>query len=146
MKIQNEAVEFEENMPLTVFRKGDLIACRGSDEYCLNVTGLTNDIDCKRMTLRSKVKGNIFKLHSEDEEDVVIFQREDKWKGGNMQFAYILGTEKDEMVQVNATRFAEEKGIFFAVDKSEFEEIREIVLALSALWCMNMNSLKHSRK
>ena len=28
------------------------------------------------------------------------------------------------MVQVNATRFATEKGIFFAVDKAGFEEIR----------------------
>ena len=58
---------------------------RRSDEYCLNVIGLTNDIDFKRMTPRSKVKGNILKLYSEDEEDVVIFQREDKSKGGNMQ-------------------------------------------------------------
>ena len=33
------------------------------------------------------------------------------------------------MVQVNATRFATEKGIFFAVHKAGFEEIRETVLA-----------------
>ena len=33
------------------------------------------------------------------------------------------------MVQVNATRFATEKGTFFAVDKAGFEEIRETVLA-----------------
>ena len=90
MDIQNEAVEFEENMPLTVFRKGDLIAFRGRDEYCLNIIELTNDIHFKRMTPRSKVKGNILTLHSEDEKDVVIFQRGDKWKGGNMQFAHIL--------------------------------------------------------
>ena len=30
MEIQNEAVEFEENMPLKVFRKGNLIAFRES--------------------------------------------------------------------------------------------------------------------
>ena len=90
VEIQNEAVEFEENMPLSVFRKGDLIAFRGSDEYCLNIIELTDDIDFKRMTPRSKVKGNILTLHFEDEEDVVIFQREDKWKGGNMQFAHVL--------------------------------------------------------
>ena len=89
-EIQNEAVEFEENMPLTVFRKGDLIAFRGGDEYCLNIIELTNGIDFKRMTPRLKVKGNILTLRSEDEKDVVIFQREDKWKGGNMQFAHIL--------------------------------------------------------
>ena len=94
MDIQNEAVEFEENMPLTVFRKGDLMAFRESDRYCLNIIELTNNIDFKRMTPRSKVKGNILTLHSEDEEDVVIFQREDKWKGGYVQFAYILRTEK----------------------------------------------------
>ena len=45
VEIQNEAVEFEENMPLTVFRKCDLIAFRGSDGYCFNITELTNDID-----------------------------------------------------------------------------------------------------
>ena len=87
-------MEFEENMPLTVFRKGDLIAFRESDRYCLNIIELTNNIDFKRRTPRSKVKGNILTLHSEDEEDVVIFQREDKWKGGNIKFAYILRTEK----------------------------------------------------
>ena len=77
VEIQNEAVEFEENMPLTVFRKGDLITCRGSDGYCFNVIELTNDIDFK-MTSRSKVKGNTLTLHCEDEEDAVIFQREDQ--------------------------------------------------------------------
>ena len=91
-------MEFEENMPLTVFRKGDLIAFRESDRYCLNIIELTNNIDFKRRTPRSKVKGNILTLHSEDEEDVVIFQTEDKWKGGNMKFAYILRTEKNKMV------------------------------------------------
>ena len=96
MEIQNEAVEFKENMPLTIFRKGDLIAFRESDGYSLNIIELTNDVDFKRMTPRSKVKGNILTLHSEDEEDVVIFQREDKWKGGNMQFAHILRTEKKQ--------------------------------------------------
>ena len=50
------------------------------------------------------------------------------------------------MVQVNATRFATEKGIFFAVEKAGFEEIRETVLASSALWCMNMRNLKLSRE
>ena len=97
VEIQNEAVEFEENMPLTVFRKCDLIAFRGSDRYYFNIIELTNDIDFKKMTPRSKVKGNILTLHSEDEEDVVIFQREDQWKGDNMQFAHILRKEKEEM-------------------------------------------------
>ena len=66
-------MEFEENMPLTVFRKGDLIACGESDGYCFNVIELTNDIDFKKMTFKSKVKGNILTLHCEDEEDAVIF-------------------------------------------------------------------------
>ena len=81
------------------------------------------------MTPRSKVKGNILTLHFEDEEDAVIFQKEDPCKGGNMQFAHILRKEKDEMVQVNATRFPAEKRIFFAVYKDRFEEIRETTLA-----------------
>ena len=89
MEIQNESVESEETMPLTVFRKGDLIAFRRSDEYCFNIIELTNYIDFKKMTPRSKVKRNILTFHSEDEEDVVIFQREDQWKGG------------EEMAQVN---------------------------------------------
>ena len=59
----------------------------------------------------------------------MIFQREDQWKGGNMQFAYILRKEKEETVQINATRFTTEKGIYFAVGKAGFEEIRETVLA-----------------
>ena len=73
VEIQNEAVEFEENMPLIVFRKGHLIAFRGSD---FNIIELTNDIDFRKVTPRSKVKGNILTLHSVYEEDVVIFQRE----------------------------------------------------------------------
>ena len=68
-------------------------------DICFNIIKLTNNIDFKKMTPRSKVKGNILTLYSEYKEDVVIFQREDKWKGGNMQFAHILRTEKDEMVQ-----------------------------------------------
>ena len=47
MEIQNEAVEFEENMPLTVFRKSDLIAFRGSEGYCFNVIELTSDTQVK---------------------------------------------------------------------------------------------------
>ena len=46
-----------------------------------------------------------------------------------MQFAHILRKERDEMVQVNATRFATEKRVFFAVYKAEFEEICETTLA-----------------
>ena len=71
-------MEFEENVPLTVFRKGDLIACKESDGFCCNVIELTNDISFKKMTSRSKVKGNILTLHCEDEENSVIFQREDQ--------------------------------------------------------------------
>ena len=37
-------------MPLTVFKEGDLIACRGSDGYCFNVIELTGDADLKKMT------------------------------------------------------------------------------------------------
>ena len=73
MEIKNEAVEVAENMPLRVFRKCDLIAFRGSDGHCFNIIELTNGIDFKKMTPRSKVKGNILTLHSEDEKDVVMF-------------------------------------------------------------------------
>ena len=101
VEIQNEAVEFEQNMPLTVFRKGDLIAFGGSDGYCFDIIELTNDTDSKKMTLLTKVKGNILTLYSKDEQNVVIFQREDQWEDGKMQFAHILRKEKDQMVQVN---------------------------------------------
>ena len=37
-----------------------------------------------------------------------------------MQFAHILRKEKEEMVQVNAARFATEKGIFFSLDLKTF--------------------------
>ena len=46
-RYQNEAVEFEENMSLTLFRIGDLIAFRGSDGYCFNIIEITNDIDSR---------------------------------------------------------------------------------------------------
>ena len=46
-----------------------------------------------------------------------------------MQFAHILRKEKDEMVQVNVTRFVIEKKILFAVYKAGFEEIRDTALA-----------------
>ena len=96
MEIQNKALEFEENMALTAFRKGDLIACRESDGYCFNIIELINDVDFKNMTSRLKVKRNIFTLHCKDEEDAVIFQKEHQWKSGNMQFAHILRKERDK--------------------------------------------------
>ena len=78
------------------------------------------------MTPRPNVKGNILTLHSEDEEEVVIFQRECQCKGSDMQFAHNL---RKEMVQVNAISFATEKRIFLAVYKAGFEEICETALA-----------------
>ena len=79
VEIQNEALEFEENMSLTVFRKDDLIAFRESDGYCFNVIELANDINFKKMTPRSKANKNMLTLYSEDEEDLLIFQREYQW-------------------------------------------------------------------
>ena len=68
VEIQNEAVEFEVNMPLTAFKAEDLIACRG---YCFND-------DFKKMTPRSILKGNILTLYSG--HDVVVFQGEEQWQ------------------------------------------------------------------
>ena len=51
------------------------------------------------------------------EDDVVAFQREEQWKGCSIQFAHIARTEKYEIVQVNASRFSIEKGVFFVIDK-----------------------------
>ena len=79
-------MEFEENMSVTVFRKGDLIAFGGS----FDLIELTNDIDFKKMTPRSKVKGNILTLHFEDEQDVVTLQKANQWEDGKMQFFLIL--------------------------------------------------------
>ena len=59
----------------TVFKAEDMIACRGSDGYCFND-------EFKKMTPRSKVRGNILTLCSED--DVVVFQREEQWKGSSI--------------------------------------------------------------
>ena len=59
VEIQNKAVEFEENKPLIVFRKDDLIAFRGSDGYCFNIIELTNEIDFKKITSTSKIKGTL---------------------------------------------------------------------------------------
>ena len=76
------------------------------------------------MTPRTKVKGNILSLFSE--EDIVVFQREEHWKGGNMLFAHILRTESDEIVQLNASKYATENGIFFALDKPAYDKVCQI--------------------
>ena len=137
-------MEFEENMSVTVFRKGDLIAFGGS----FDLIELTNDIDFRKMTPRSKVKGNILTLHFEDEQDAVTLQKANQWEDGKMQFAQIVRKEKDEMVgemvQVNK-RFATEKGIFFAVEKAGFEEIRESALAFECS-VVHGYDLRHSRE
>ena len=87
-------MEFEVNMPLIVFKEGNLIAFRGSDGHCFNVIELTGDVDFKKMIPRSKVKLSILTLYSKD--GVVIFQQEEQWRGGSMQSVHILGTEKDK--------------------------------------------------
>ena len=79
------------------------------------------------MTPRSKVKENILTLYSED--DVVVFQRGQQWKVGSIQLAHILRTEKYEIVQVNAARFAIDKGAFFVIDKVGFDDIYETTLS-----------------
>ena len=92
VEIQNEAVDFEENKPLTVFRKDNLIA--GSDGYFLNIIKLTKGIDFKKMTPRSKVKENTrgketSSSGSEDEEqqesvvDIVVYVRQHRTKGNH---------------------------------------------------------------
>ena len=50
------------------------------------------------------MKGNILTLYSED--DVVVFQHAEQWKGGSMQYAHILVIKKYKIVQVNAAMFA----------------------------------------
>ena len=82
VEIQNEVTEFEVNMPLIVFKEGHLSTFRGSDAYYFNVIEPTGDVDFKKMTSRSKMKGNILILHSED--DGVAFQREEQWKADNL--------------------------------------------------------------
>ena len=123
-KFKTEGMEFEANVPPTVFKEGNLIAFRDSDGYYFNVIELTGDV-----TRMSKVKENILTLYSED--DVVAFQQEEQWKSGSIQFVHILRTEKYEIVQVNAARFlfAIEKGAFFASDKVGFDDICETALS-----------------
>ena len=81
-----------ENNPLTVCRKDDLIAFRGSNGYCFNIIELTDGIDFKKMTPRSKVKGTFegketSSSGSEDEEqqesvvDPVVHVRQHRTKG-----------------------------------------------------------------
>ena len=123
-KSKTAGMKFEANMPLTVFKKGNLTAFRGSDGYCFNVIELTGDV-----TRLSKVKKNILTPYSED--DVVAFQREEQWKGGSIQFVHILRTGKCEIMQVNAARFffAIEKGAFLVSDKVGFDDICETALS-----------------
>ena len=120
------AIEGEETSSM-VLKKGQLIAFRGCEGYCFNAIELTADIDLQKVTPRKKVKGNILTLYSED--DVNVFQREEQWKGGNMLFAHILRTESDEIVQLNASKYATENGTFFALDKPAYDKVCEIAAA-----------------
>ena len=90
-------MDFEKNKPLTVFRKDDLIAFREGDGYCFNIIELTNDIDFKKMTPRSKVKGTLkgketSSCSSEDEEqqesvvDPIVYVRQHRTKGNRYHF------------------------------------------------------------
>ena len=113
------------------FKKGELIAFRGTDYYNFNVIELTNQVDPSKIKARSKVKGNILTIYSE-EGDVVIFQQEEQeeqWQGGSMLFAHVLRTDNDEIVVLNATRFVTEEGTFFAMEKTAFDEVSLIAEA-----------------
>ena len=74
------------------------------------------------MRPRSKVT-----LYSED--DVIVFQRKEQWNGGSIQFAHIVKTEKYEIVQVNGSRFAKGKGVYFVIYKAGFDDICETALS-----------------
>ena len=65
-------------------------------------------------------------LHSEDEEDVMIFQREDQSKGGNTKFAHMA---KQTKWCKSMQQDLPQKRDLFAVDKAGFEEICETALA-----------------
>ena len=110
------------------FKKGELMAFRGTDDYNFNVIELTNQVDPSKIKARSKVKGNILTIYSE-EGDVVIFQQEEQWQGGSMLFAHVLRTDNDEIVVLNATRFVTEEGTFFAMEKTAFDEVSLIAEA-----------------
>ena len=101
------------------FKKGELIAFRGTDDYNFNVIELTNQVDPSKIKARSKVKGNILTIYSE-EGDVVIFQQEEQWQGGSMLFAHVPRTDNDEIVVLDATRFVTEEGTCFAMEKNCF--------------------------
>ena len=126
IQLQGMTIEGEETSSM-VLKKGQLIAFRGCEGYCFNAIGLTADIDLQKVTPRKKVKRNILTLYSED--DVIVFQREEQWKGGNMLFAHILRTESDEIVQLNASKYATENRTFFALDKPAYDKVCEIAAA-----------------
>ena len=126
IQLQGMAIEGEETSSM-VLKKGQLIAFRGCEGYCFNAIELTADIDLQKVTPRKKVKGNILTPYSED--DVIVFQREEQWKGGNTLFAHILRTESDEIVQLNASKYATENGTFFALDKPAYDKVCEIAAA-----------------
>ena len=46
-----------------------------------------------------------------------------------MLFAHILRTESDEIVQLNASKYATENGTFFALDKPAYDKVCEIAAA-----------------
>ena len=50
-------------------------------------------------------------------------------EGVSMLFTYIFSTEGDEIVQLNASKFATENGIFFVLDKPAYDKVCEIAVA-----------------
>ena len=87
IQLQDMAIEGEETSSM-VLKKGQLIAIRGWCYWAYSWHWFTESDP------QEKVKGNILTLYSED--DVIVFQREEQWKGGNMLFAHVICTESDE--------------------------------------------------
>ena len=68
-------VAIKEDQPLAYLKKGELLAFRGSDGNHFNVIEFTTPTDVHKNSPRSKVKGNILNIHSDDSE-VVVFGEE----------------------------------------------------------------------
>ena len=57
------------------FEKEELFAFKGSDGYHFYVLELKTQIDADKITQRSKIKGNILTVNSDDSE-IVVFEQE----------------------------------------------------------------------
>ena len=64
----------------------------------------------------------------ESTEKFITFQRDATWEKAGMNFANVLGTPHEEIVQLPAAKVVTEEGIFFSVTRKTNDELCSIAV------------------